>query len=154
MKSQILLWLIFAASLAALALMRHVDAGEGKKDLERLEGKWAIERLEETGKRASEEFVKTLEAVVKGDQLTLREKGKPVLELRIKLDPSTNPKSIDFTHLAGEDKGKTELGIYSLEGDTLRFCIDESGKNRPTEFKSTSQTNLVVLKRKSEKATD
>ncbi|MBI3410190.1 MAG: TIGR03067 domain-containing protein [Planctomycetes bacterium] len=142
--------LLFGMVLFTSTLFLPAGGGEGKTDLELFEGKWAIERLEETGKKASEEFVKTLEAVVKGDQITLRAKDNVVLELRIKIDPTKKPKTIDFTHLAGEDKGKTELGIYNLEGDTLRFCIDESGKNRPTEFKSTPETNLVILKRKSE----
>jgi hypothetical protein len=28
------------------------------------------------------------------------------------------------------------LGIYEIDGDTLKVCFDPQGKVRPTEFKS------------------
>ena len=33
-------------------------------------------------------------------------------------------------------KGKTTLSIYEIEGDTLKICSVEPGKDRPTEFSS------------------
>ena len=44
---------------------------------------------------------------------------------------------------------RTFLGIYSLEGDTLKWCVDNRQKERPTEFRSAGGKYLLVLKRKS-----
>ena len=55
------------------------------------------------------------------------------LEGVAKFDPTATPKSIDYWHLNGPDKGKTGLGIYELQGDTLRVCwaIDGLREGRP-----------------------
>jgi uncharacterized protein (TIGR03067 family) len=62
-----------------------------------------------------------------------------------KLDPSKNPKTIDITIGSGSEKGRTLLGIYALEGDTLTICVNE--RFRPTELKDGPGTDLIVLKR-------
>jgi hypothetical protein len=36
--------------------------------------------------------------------------------------------------IEGQFEGKTMLGIYDLQGDTLRFCFADPGKERPTNF--------------------
>jgi uncharacterized protein (TIGR03067 family) len=51
-----------------------------------------------------------------------------------KLDPSREPKAVDWTDTFGEDKGKVFLAIYSLEGDRMIFCAADAGQERPTEF--------------------
>lgn len=58
------------------------------------------------------------------------------------LDPSTSPKSIDLT-----ENGQTKLGIYDLQGDTLRICISEKTDARPTAFDSQpdSPNDLIFL---------
>lgn len=53
-----------------------------------------------------------------------------------KLDPSKSPKTIDMTLTEGPNKGAVMLGIYEIDGDTLKACFDPQGKKRPTEFKS------------------
>ena len=55
-----------------------------------------------------------------------------------KLDPSKSPKTIDVTVTEGLNKGAVMLGIYEINGDTLKVCFDPEGKKRPTEFKSAS----------------
>jgi hypothetical protein len=48
-----------------------------------------------------------------------------------------------------DDLETTRLGIYELNGDTLRICRAEAGEERPMEFKSKegTQTILSVAKR-------
>ena len=45
--------------------------------------------------------------------------------------------------------GKTVLGIYEINGDTIKYCWAEPGKERPKEFatKTDSNQTLMVLKR-------
>ena len=58
-------------------------------------------------------------------------------------------KTIDAVRNTGPDKGKTEPGIYKIEGDTLTYCVTDIGKERPTAFatKEGTKNSLFVLKR-------
>ncbi len=51
-----------------------------------------------------------------------------------RLDPTRQPKSIDWTDTQGADAGKTFLAIYTLEGDNFSFCAAMEGRPRPTRF--------------------
>jgi uncharacterized protein (TIGR03067 family) len=48
--------------------------------------------------------------------------GRTAIKGTFKLDPTQEPKAVDYTDTFGEDAGKTFLAIYSLEGDRLIFC--------------------------------
>jgi uncharacterized protein (TIGR03067 family) len=64
------------------------------------------------------------------------------------LDPKARPRAIDLIVLEGKEM-KTLLGIYELDGDTLKICLSEQSKVRPTEFKpdKDTKTGVVILKR-------
>ena len=49
----------------------------------------------------------------------------------------------------GPTKGQTHLGIYELDGDTVKFCFAAPGKERPTDFtaKASSGRTASVWKR-------
>jgi hypothetical protein len=47
----------------------------------------------------------------------------------------------------GEHKGMTSLGIYELDGSTLRVCLGEPGDPRPTKFHGGGTYTLEVFKR-------
>jgi uncharacterized protein (TIGR03067 family) len=64
-----------------------------------------------------------------------------------KLDPTKQPKAIDYTDTFGADAGKTFLAIYSLKGDELIFCAADEGHPRPTEFKTKLGQVLRVNRR-------
>jgi uncharacterized protein (TIGR03067 family) len=66
----------------------------------------------------------------------------------IKLMPDQTPKAIDCSN---QSSGQASLGIYSLDGDTLKWCSSGGGnKVRPSAFASTpgSKQSLMVLRRK------
>jgi uncharacterized protein (TIGR03067 family) len=65
------------------------------------------------------------------------------------LDESTKPKSIDIVAFAGKanEKTKTYVGIYEIEGDRLRICYAESGQKRSTKFESSGNDNLLECRR-------
>ena len=54
----------------------------------------------------------------------------------VKIDPSRKPKHIDLTIEDGiKFIGDTALGIYELDGDTLKWHANQPGKvERPREF--------------------
>ena len=61
-----------------------------------------------------------------------------------RLDSTKTPKEVDLVISEGYNKGITMLGIYELEGNTMRLCYDLQGKSRPTEFKSEPGTGRVL----------
>jgi len=69
-----------------------------------------------------------------------------------KLDLTTKPWRMDATRTKGPQKGQTYLGIYSLEGDTLKWCVSLPGSARPTELATKDAQFLLILKRQKEKA--
>jgi uncharacterized protein (TIGR03067 family) len=65
----------------------------------------------------------------------------------INLRPDQNPKAIDCT---SKDGGQPAPGIYTLEGDTFKWCsAGGANKIRPTKFSSQagSKQSLLVLRR-------
>jgi RNA polymerase sigma factor (sigma-70 family) len=112
------------------------------KDQEKILGTWAYVSVEANGKKVPE--------AVKDARLTFAAESKFTAINRkgekmggtYKLDPARKPKQITTTN----DKGKTHLGIYKLEGDTLTICIhQEDGADRPTEFATKKGTKIVLV---------
>ncbi len=136
-----------ASVLLAVAMVQGGDAV--KKDLEKLQGKWQVVSMIEVGEKTPDDVLKEMELSFQGDKLTVKEKNETVAEFTIKLDPSKMPAIIDFDQL-GDKKGEKMLGIYAFEGEMVKFCYDEDGKERPKEFASKPKTSisLVVLKKK------
>lgn len=64
-----------------------------------------------------------------------------------KLDLSANPPRMDATRTKGGKRGEKYLGIYSLEGDTLKWCVGLPGGKRPTELATKPGQFLLILKR-------
>ncbi len=143
--------IILGMFLAALTTVTATAGGDAKKDSERLQGNWIVLRMEEGGKKAPDELLKTTAVAFQGDKLTVTENGKVVVAFRFKLIPNKKPAQVDLTHLVGDDKDKTEKGIYEFKkDDTVWFCVADIGKERPKTFESTKDDDrtLVVIKRK------
>jgi uncharacterized protein (TIGR03067 family) len=143
MKRRCLLVLGVAFILAA------DDAAEDvKKELARFEGTWKFVSLEMEKMKLSEEALKHFQLKLEGDKFTTIDENRKS-HGTFKVDPAKKPKTIDMTMTDGPLKGKTMVGIYELEGDTYKVCVDMSGKTRPTELaiKPGSGFILEVLKR-------
>jgi uncharacterized protein (TIGR03067 family) len=138
------------------AVLRGQDA---QKDLDKLQGTWALRTMEANGSAAPKDFVEKITITFKGDKMVMdgpmaAAKGEePVRpEFTVRLDPSKKPKALDATALNGKFKGKTQLGIYQLDGDELKICLpNQEAKERPSEFKSPVGSDLVVMTLKKSK---
>jgi uncharacterized protein (TIGR03067 family) len=119
-----------------------------KKDLDRLQGVWRLTSLVSDGKPIPEKDVKGV-ITIKANKWIEVDSGGTTVESTIKLDPSKKLKAIDITPLSGHDKGLLYLGIYSIEGDTLKIYVKNAGGDteRPNEFKAVRNVNLLVLQR-------
>lgn len=69
----------------------------------------------------------------------------------VKLDLSKKPWRMDATGTQGGQKGRSWFGIYSLEGDTLKYCVNS--EQVPTEFKTGDGNFCLVLQRQEKQVT-
>lgn len=125
------------------------EAKDTKDDLKKLEGDWTFTAWEQGGQALPAEVLGTVKWSVKGDKYTF-EMGDNKEQGTIKLDPSKKPAAIDLSITEGNDKGKEQLGIYKIDGDTVTICLARpGGTDRPTDFKSTEDDGhiLVTIKR-------
>jgi uncharacterized protein (TIGR03067 family) len=144
------------ALLCACVVLLSADAQEkgdvARKDLERFQGTWNFVSMEQDGKQ----MPKTDQphtVTFQGDKFTVKIGDMIVQAGTNKLDADKKPKTVDATVTEGESKGNTMLGIYEIEGDTIKACFDPQGKKRPTEFKTTAGSGhfLVLIKRAEKK---
>lgn len=139
MKARLAIVLAFACCSMVLA-----EEPKEKED-EKLKGMWVLTSLEKDGKSLPGE--KDEIVVISAGKITT---GKPndQAETRYKVDSTKNPKTIDITPETA-DLGVIR-GIYQIEGDVLKICTGQPGKERPTRFetKPDSGHSLAVLKRK------
>ena len=145
---------LLCVSASALILVAVVQAQDDavKKELTKLEGTWALVSAEEDKLDIPEFIVQNLKIVIKGDQLSL--KGVEDLiqkfsKVKVKIDPATTPKTIDFIIEAGNEKGTTFEGIFEVKKDQVKFCVSTVNGNRPGEFetKEGSKRVLFLMKR-------
>jgi uncharacterized protein (TIGR03067 family) len=136
-------WMLLPAALTA-GLLVAADAKDDavKKDMDALQGKWQITSLTRDGK--DQDVPKDAVRVVKDDKYTVTPRPGVTIEGTFKIDPTAKPKTIDTTPTTGDNKGKTSLGIYEIDGDTLKICWAPAGKDRPTEFKSAEGSGVFL----------
>ena len=137
------------AATALLVLCVAAGAQDAKKEMAQLDGQWSMVSGEANGMSMPKEIVDTGKRVAKDGETTITIGGQVYFKARFGIDPTKKPKAIDYAMTEGPTKGKTHLGIYELDGDTVKFCFAAPGKDRPTEFtaKEGSQWTLSVWKR-------
>jgi serine/threonine-protein kinase len=116
---------------------------EARQDLEKLQGTWTMVAAERGGQ--SEKTARDLQATFTGVRFATRSGDKVLFQSTFTLDPSAKPKAIDIVFTEGSDKGKSRQGIYVLEGDTLKVCYSDVGRERPTEFTTKEGTGGHLL---------
>ena len=128
--------LIALSTLPALLSRAEDQGGPARKDLDRMQGEWALVSGVADGYAIPEAMRKDFRRVCKGDEVATTVGGRVVIKATVKLDPAKSPKTIDFAVTDGPTKGKTQLGIYAIEGDTFKSCFAAPGGERPTDFTS------------------
>lgn len=136
--------------LTAIPLV-FVAAGEpretGKQDQRKLQGTWKARSIEFHGRQELGDAVKSIQMAIAGNKMSVRGTA-PDLDrygqVTFKLDPSAAPPAIDITIATGEEKGTIMKGIYEVDKDNWRLCVNLLGNGRPTEFKSAADTQNVM----------
>lgn len=141
----------FAVGLTAAPTPKEKDKA---KDEDAIQGTWKIESFDLGGAQGGPppgEVEKIRMTFKKDGKLAMSRGQGDDREGEYKLDASAKPKAIDLIA-----EGRTSLGIYELDGDTLKLCIAE-GQNatRPEEMKPDGNRQAVVtLKRVKEEKKD
>jgi uncharacterized protein (TIGR03067 family) len=114
-----------------------------KQEVKKLEGAWKAVAIEHLGRE------------LKGSGITLTFTGHKYAATTVngvvmeegtyQIDPSKKPKTMTLSILSGKDKGTTQNALYELQGDTLKICLAQPGKDRPAGFTTKSGTGFEIF---------
>lgn len=141
----------FPLLVAAVALVAaEPPMGPQLKDDELIQGAWEVTAVEVGGNLLKEVGGKPVGFTITfdGAQYSIKHKRGDTDAGTFKLHPDKKPKQIDVTPEGGDKPG---LGIYELDGNTLKVLLDESPEQpRPEKFATDpkrEQLMLITLKR-------
>ena len=136
--------LLGAVLMASLVAVAALNAGEAQGDQDKIRGKWDLVEVREGG--AVQKPKKPRQRVVEFDADKVRFDDGTAQEYL--LNPRKKPKEIDVK-LSDDEAHRLVRGIYQLDGDELKICVDLSGKRRPAAFESKkgSEHRVLILKR-------
>jgi uncharacterized protein (TIGR03067 family) len=140
-------FLLLSFAILSISLVKAADEQAIKKDLAQLQGEWTMVSGSADGQPMPEEIRKQMKRVCKGDEITVTMGERVFLKAKITIDPTQKPKTIDYDMTEGFSKGKKQLGIYELHGDTFKACFNSPGAERPAEFKAGAGLTLSEWKR-------
>jgi uncharacterized protein (TIGR03067 family) len=101
--------------------------GEGE-----LVGEWEMQAAFQEGHALDAAMVKTGRRVTSATHTTTYFGKQVFMKATYTTDPTQLPKTIDLVL----DSGKTQLGIYQVDADTMKICFTAPGKDRPSSFDS------------------
>jgi uncharacterized protein (TIGR03067 family) len=127
---------IFFIGLAAITSVWAEENEAVKKDLVQLQGEWSMVSGSADGQPMPDEMRMQMKRVCTGDETTTTMGGQIFMKAKITIDPSKKPKTIDYQMTHGFNKGKKQLGIYEVDGDTFKSCFGKPGGERPADFTS------------------
>lgn len=133
--------------------LRAEDSEAVKKDLTRLEGEWSMVSGSADGQPMPASMLKQMKRVCKGDETTTTMAGRLYFKARLTIDPTNKPKTMDYEMIEGFTKGKKQLGIYEVEGDTFKSCFGKPGAERPSDFSTKPGDGRTLSVWKREKPT-
>jgi uncharacterized protein (TIGR03067 family) len=136
-------------AVVAFLILGGAQAGDDvliKKELEALRGNWNV--LIKGTEKVDQDLQQQFSMVENSLQIRI---GGATIDLKFTVNPAKKPKEINITRMLADGSDTSMLGIYELDGDTLKLCFDDFGKKRPTEFKvkpGSKQSNFVLKREK------
>jgi uncharacterized protein (TIGR03067 family) len=136
-----------ATAIAPLALATADPAPRDENAA--LQGSWVCASAVVDGKPLPEKTVKQLRLTISADRYKTERTDEVLFDSTYRLDPSKEPKQIEMTATEGDAAGRPALGIYAVDGDTLKMCYVMPDLARPKSFDSAagSKAFLVMWKR-------
>ena len=145
--SRFLLCSLMAVILGSAGPVRADDA---KKDEDKLQGTRQATEAVADGKPVPKEELACMKVVFAGDKMRIPPRPMGTARSRWRTRSgwtrARSRRPSTPTPLRGGGKGKTALGIYELDGDTVKLCLPvRLDKERPTEFAAPEKSGLVLL---------
>ena len=126
--------LTFFAIVGIAAALRADGTDAAKADVEKMQGEWSMVSGSADGQAMPAEMLAQARRVCKDNETTVTIGPQLILKASFTVDPSKTPKTIDYKVSDGPTKGKTHLGIYEFDGETIRFCFAAPDFVRPATF--------------------
>ena len=126
--------------------------GRGDANASRLDGVWKGWIVHGRGENPNEGEME-IELTVEGNRMTGRELGTkrgPAEGLgagTFTMTGNGKTGNIDTDGTSGPQDGRHSMGIYELDGDTLKWCVTQRNRVRPTTM-ATDRGNYLLILRK------
>jgi uncharacterized protein (TIGR03067 family) len=142
-----------AAALVALPIALLLGADDPDQgDKAKIVGTWEITAAEQQGQKLPKSLLSGRTITFEKEKYIIRVGGEVEEEGTFGMDSEKSPKSIDLKIVKGMDEGKDQLGIYELDGDSLKIAFAKPGdEKRPAEFTTSGEGAALftmTLKRK------
>ncbi len=145
-----------ALDLDYVAVWDLNDPDRKPAELALLQGEWDVPAEEFKGAPLKEELIRQMGKALTfaNDRMTMHRTMGDGRRLKtegtIRLDPSVSPKSWDFTGTDYFGEPVQFRGLYEVNGDSLRMVYNarksaEGIPVRPTDFRTASETQTVIL---------
>jgi len=132
-----------------IPLLLAADKGDDvRKELAALQGTWKTVAVEAGGKPFPKDSVPAFTFVIGADGKSKGQSPGKEYQAKITVNPQKKPKTMDNLHESGDQKGKTQYGIYKLDGDRLTVCMTPPGGaegDRPKDFMTKDTANVVFI---------
>jgi uncharacterized protein (TIGR03067 family) len=125
---------------------------EKAKEAKELQGTWTVVAVELAGQQIGGDLLKDIKLIITAEKMVSKKGDKIQEESTYKVDRAKKPRQIDYISIQGPNKGKTQKGIYELEGDTLKIGQIMNGGVRPKSFRVKEEPNLIVVVLKRQKS--
>jgi uncharacterized protein (TIGR03067 family) len=106
----------------------------GSEPIPELEGEWSMVSCVRNGEPLEPSMIACGRRLTLGDQTTMYFGPQVFMKAKVQVDRSVTPNAFDYLNLAGESKGKTQLGLFARNGKLLKMATAVPGGARPSDF--------------------
>ncbi len=127
--------ILWAVILTLCSPVVNAQEKSATRDLEKFQGSWYNLSAESDGEQETGEDKSNLHIII-GNRCVTEVKGRVVQESILTLEPGEKFGRITFQMKTGPDQGKTWVGIYQVDENTLKWCGTWKGQsdNLPSGF--------------------
>lgn len=136
--------LVFSVLALVAASAQADESAPLSRDKERLQGVWAVAKVESDGKNHGQTTSKVSKITITDGQMTFD--GVARQQATFKLEAADKINRFTLTR-EGADGSLAWHGIYALSGDELRICLNDDGTSdvRPAEFETNNGKPFVIV---------